>query len=101
LGRAVQAARSRSRPTPARSRPPTSSSPTSGSSWTKDLVQQRLAVLAAAGALGQGLGELCLGDRLPARQRLVEQQQHLVEHVDGRLGQQRQQDRVAAFWVTA
>ncbi len=66
----------------------------------EDLVQQRLAVLPTTGPLGQGLGQPHLRHRLPARQRLVEQQQRLVQHVDRRLRHQRQQDRVATHPLT-
>ena len=48
----------------------------------QDVIQQRLPVLPSAGPLGQGLGHPRPRGRLPAGQRLVEQQQHLIEHVD-------------------
>ena len=38
-----------------------------------------------------------VGRRLPPGQSLVEQEHHLVEHLDRRLGQQGQQDRVTPF----
>src|SRR6266700_6870498 len=62
----------------------------------QDVVQQRLPVLPAAGPLGQHLGQPCPRGRLPAGQRLVEQQQRLVQHVDRGLRNQGQQDRVPA-----
>ena len=65
----------------------------------QDVIEQGLPVLAAAGPLGQGLGHLRLRGGLPAGQRLVEQQQHLVQHVNGGLGDQGQQDRVPAAVV--
>jgi hypothetical protein len=54
---------------------------------------------AALGRLGRGLGGLLLRGGLPAADRLVERRQRLVEHVDGRLRQQREQDRLPAFRV--
>jgi hypothetical protein len=65
----------------------------------QDVVQQRLPVLAPAGALGERLGQPLPRGRLPPGQRLVEQQQHLVQHVDRGLRDQGQQDRVPAVIV--
>jgi hypothetical protein len=67
----------------------------------QDVVQQGLPVLAAAGALGEHLGQPLPRGRLPAGQRLVEQQQHLVQHVHGGLRGQGHQDRVPAVIVAA
>ncbi|TWG12592.1 hypothetical protein FHX34_105459 [Actinoplanes teichomyceticus] len=61
------------------------------------LVEQLLPVLPAPGPLGQSLGRFLLGRRLPPRDRLIEQQQRLVQHVDRGLRQHRQQDRIPAF----
>ena len=65
----------------------------------QDVVQQRLPVLAAAGPLGEGLGQPLPRGCLPPGQRLVEQQQHLVQHVDRGLRDQGEQDRVLAVIV--
>jgi hypothetical protein len=62
----------------------------------QDVIEQGLPVLAGAGPLGQGPRHLRLRGGLPAGQRLVEQQQHLVQHVNRRLGDQGQQHRVPA-----
>ena len=47
--------------------------------------------------LGQQLGQLRLCGRLAAGDRVIEQQQHLIEHVDRGLRQQGQQDQVTTF----
>jgi hypothetical protein len=63
----------------------------------QDRVQQRLTVLARLGPLDQLLVGLVPGSSLASRHRLVEQLDHLVQHVGRRLRQQGQQDRVAAL----
>jgi len=67
----------------------------------QDVVQQRLPVLAAPGTLGEDLGQPVPRGRLPPGQRLVEQQQHLVQHVHGGLRGQGHQDRVLAVIIAA
>ncbi len=67
----------------------------------QDVIQQGLPVLAAPCALGEHLCQPLPRGRLPAGQRLVEQQQHLVQHVHGGLRGQGQQDGVLAVSVTA
>jgi hypothetical protein len=60
----------------------------------QNLIQQHLAVLALAGAFGQRLLQAGPGRRFPPGDGLIEQEHHLIEHVDRGLGQQRQQDRI-------
>ena len=65
----------------------------------QEVIEQGLAVLSGLAALGQRVAHRAFGLALPRRHRLVEQAHHLVEDIDGRLGQHRQQDRVAALRI--
>ena len=65
------------------------------------VVEQAPAVLSGLGPLGQRVAHRAFGLALPRRHRLVEQAHDLVEDVDRGLGQQRQQDRVAALRLPA
>lgn len=67
----------------------------------QDRVQQLLAVLTCLASFGQRVTHLAFGLALPRGDRLVEQLRHLVEHLDRRLRQQGEQDRIPALRVTA
>ena len=65
----------------------------------QQLVEQRLAVFTGLAPFSQRVAHRALGLALARRHRLVEQAHDLVEHVGCGLGQQREQDRVAALWL--
>jgi hypothetical protein len=67
----------------------------------QQLIQQGLAVLPGAPALGQRVPHLAQGFALPARDCLVEQLHNLIQHVGSRLGQHGQQDRVPPLRLPA
>ena len=91
----ARAPRSLSRPSDRRI-DPTSSSGIPTSTTTGSIPSSNVrAFLRGLGAVGQGAGEFALGPSLAGRDGLVEQGDHVVQDPGRRLGENRQQDRVA------